>query len=330
MDFGTYKKCLYCVVIPAKAGIQSFFKDSSMKIYKLFLFTVILLLSVSSLNCVSAAVSQQEIEKIESAVPKKPTIKPEKPRKILVFSLCNGFQHSCIPYWEKALTIMGEKTGAFQTVISTDMSVFDVNNLKQFDAVCLNNTTQLKFSPEQRENLLDFVRNGKGLIGIHAATDNFSDWLQAQELMGGKFTGHPWGADGTWAVKIDEPNHPLIKAFGGKNFKINDEIYRTEPPLYSRSNQRVLMSLDMSDPNTKAKCEKPSDADTGISWIKKFGKGRIFYCSLGHNHPVTWNPAVLQHVLDGIQFALGDLKLDDKFIKPLETEQVNVTEQKKE
>jgi type 1 glutamine amidotransferase len=109
-----------------------------------------------------------------------------------------------------------------------------------------------------------------------------------------------------------------MKSFAGKNFKINDEIYRTEPPLYSRSKQRVLMSLDISDPNTKAKCEKPSDTDTGITWIKKFGKGRVFYCSLGHNHHLTWNPAVLQHILDGIQFAVGDLKLDDKFVKPLE------------
>ena len=308
-------------VIPSKAGagIQSVFKDFLMRFYKFFLIIFILLLSVFSSNSATAAVSQQEIEKIESAVPKKPAVKPEKPRKILVFSLCSSFQHTCIPYWEKALSIMGEKTDAFQTVISTDMSIFDANNLKQFDAVCLNNTTQLKFTPEQRENLLDFVRNGKGLIGIHAATDNFPDWPKAQEMMGGKFTGHPWAADGTWAVKIDEPNHPLMKAFTGKNFKINDEIYRTEPPLYSRSNQRVLMSLDMSDPNTKAKCEKPSDADTGISWIKKFGKGRIFYCSLGHNHHITWNPAVLQHVLDGIQFAVGDLKLDDKFVIPLET-----------
>ncbi len=301
-----------------------------MKICTRFLFFLALFASFFFFSPAFSAVSTQEIEKIEAAAPKKPTVKPEKPRKILVFSLCNGFQHSCIPFWEKALTTMGEKSGAFQTVISTDMSVFDANNLNQFDAICLNNTTQLKFSPEQKKNFLDFIRNGKGIIGIHAATDNFSDWPEAEEMMGGKFTGHPWGADSTVSIKLDEPNHPLMKAFGGKNFKINDEIYRTEPPLYSRAKQRVLMSLDMSDPNTKAKSEKPSDADTGISWIKKFGKGRVFYCSLGHNHPVAWNPQVLQHILDGTQFAIGDLKLDDKFIKPLEIKPVNVTGLKKE
>jgi len=100
--------------------------------------------------------------------------------------------------------------------------------------------------------------------------------------------------------------------FGGKGFKIRDEIYRTEPPLYSRSKQLVLMSLDMSDEATRETSEKPTDADTGISWIKTWGDGRVFYCELGHNNDVTWNPAVLKHYLDGIQFAFGDLKADTK------------------
>ena len=130
--------------------------------------------------------------------------------------------------------------------------------------------------------------------------------------MGGKFTGHPWGSGGTWAIKIDEPKHPLMAAFKGKGFKIKDEIYRTEPPLYSRSKQLVLMSLDMSDPTTKSKASKPSDIDTGISWIKNVGKGRVFYCSLGHNAHIMYNAAVMQHYLAGIQFAFGDYKVDTK------------------
>ncbi|MBN2315185.1 MAG: HEAT repeat domain-containing protein, partial [Sedimentisphaerales bacterium] len=94
-------------------------------------------------------------------------------------------------------------------------------------------------------------------------------------------------------------------------FKISDEIYRTDPPLYSRSKQRVLMSLDMSDPTTRnVKDVKPSDEDTGITWIKTWGKGRLFYCSLGHNDHIFWTPMIVQHYLDGIQFALGDYKVD--------------------
>ncbi len=73
------------------------------------------------------------------------------------------------------------------------------------------------------------------------------------------------------------------------------------------------MSLDLSDPKTAgAKGIKPSDNDTGITWIKTVGKGRMFYGSLGHNNHITWTAPVLQHYLDGIQFAMGDLKCDTK------------------
>jgi type 1 glutamine amidotransferase/HEAT repeat protein len=217
---------------------------------------------------------------------------------------------------------MGEKTGAYEVVVTDDYSVFTKENLRQFDAVCLNNTTGLKFdpkeTPERCKALMGFVRSGKGIAGIHAATDNFKQWPQGEEMMGGKFTGHPWGGGGwggggTWAIKIDEPDHPLMAAFEGQGFKINDEIYRTDPPLYSRDKQLVLMSLDMSDETTRnVKGFKPTDTDTGISWVKTLGRGRIFYCSLGHNDHLLWNPAVLQHYLDGIQFAFGDYKVDTK------------------
>ena len=257
-----------------------------------------------------------ELQKIRGAVPEKPTVRPAGPRKMMIFWRCEGFFHGSIPVVNEALKIMGQKTGAYEvTVCTDDYSIFTPEKLRQFDVVCLNNTTHLKFNPkempERCKALMDFVKNGKGIVGVHAGTDNFYDWPEAMEMMGGKFTGHPWGGGGTWAIKIDEPDHPLTAAFKGKGFKVNDEIYRTDPPLYSRSKQRVLMSLDMSDPTTKnAKGVKPSDADTGITWIKTWGKGRIFYCSLGHNNHIFWNPTILQHYLDGIQFAAGDYKVD--------------------
>ena len=259
----------------------------------------------------------EEVQKIENAVPKQATVKSAKPRKLLVFWLCEGFFHQSIPLVNKAIVQMGKTTGAYETVVTNDMSIFKRENLRQFDAICFNNTTGLKFNPEKTpelcKSLMDFVRGGKGIVGIHAATDNFNEWPEAQEMMGGKFTGHPWGGGGTWAIKIDQPDHPLMAAFKGKGFKINDEIYRTDPPLYSREKQFVLMSLDMGDKTTRnVNGFKPTDVDTGISWVKTWGKGRIFYCSLGHNDHLLWNPAILQHYLDGIQFTLGDYNVDTK------------------
>ncbi|MHC4534492.1 MAG: ThuA domain-containing protein [Planctomycetota bacterium] len=278
-------------------------------------------LPLSTLQAQSPAklreVTAEEVQKIESALPRRATVRTSEPRKLLVFWRCEGFFHTSIPVVNKALELMGEKTGAYDVVITDDYSVFTAQKLRQFDAVCLNNTTGLKFdpkeTPERCKALMDFVKSGKGIVGVHAGTDNFNQWPEGQEMMGGKFTGHPWGGSGTWAIKIDEPDHPLMRAFRGKGFKINDEIYRTDPPLYSRDKQRVLMSLDVSDPATRnAKGFKPTDVDTGISWIKTVGKGRIFYCSLGHNNHIFWNRAILRHYLDGIQFAFGDYKVDTK------------------
>lgn len=264
------------------------------------------------LSAFSYALTEQEIQQITSAMPGQPVVKPAAQRTLLVFSLCKGHVHSCVPYWSKALEVMSEKTGAFKVVDSTDMSVFNADTLKQYDAICFNNTTQLTPDAAQQKAIMDFVKDGKGIVGIHAATDNFNNWPEGMEMMGGVFSGHPWGGNGTWAVKVDDPRHPLMQSFKGQGFKIKDEIYRTAAPLYSRTRQRVLMSLDMSDPTTKnADGVTPEDMDTGISWVKPVGKGRLFYCSLGHDHAVTWNPAVLTHYLAGIQYAMGDLKADD-------------------
>lgn len=263
--------------------------------------------------------SDNEIAKITEAVPAKAVAEPKQPRKMLIFWKCETFYHDVIPYANEALKIMGEKTGAFEvTVVTDDYSVFNADTLKQFDVICLNNTTSLKLSPdktpEQCKAIMDFVKGGKGLVGIHAAADNFYQWPEAQEMMGNKFTGHPWTAGGTWAFKVDEPDHPLMAPFKGhEKFKLSDEIYRTDAPLYSRDKERVLMSLDTTDPTTRnVRDFREGDDDIGITWVKDWGKGRVFYCSFGHNHAIFWNPMILDHYLRGIQFAMGDFPVPTK------------------
>ena len=259
-------------------------------------------------------VPDEAVAKMQAALPAKPVVAPAQPRKLLVFYRCEGFPHGSIPYCNKLMELMGEKTGAFGVTLSRDMSVFTAENLKQYDAILLNNTTSLKFAdPAARQALLDFVRGGKGLIGIHAATDNFNNWPEAAAMLGGQFDGHPWTSGGLWAFKLDDPAHPLNASFGGKGFALKDEIYQIKGP-YSRTTHRELISLDMSDErNQKGNMQKVhrTDKDFAVAWIKPEGKGRVFYCSLGHNNEIYWNPAVVAHYLAGIQYALGDLKVDD-------------------
>ncbi|MDD4869963.1 MAG: ThuA domain-containing protein [Kiritimatiellae bacterium] len=255
--------------------------------------------------------SEADIKKVEEAMPAKATATPARARKILMFNKCQGYRHGVIPLAAKAFEIMGKKTGTFEVVESEDIAVFNTEKLKEFDAILLNNTTQLKLSDDQKKAMLAFVKeDGKGLIATHAAADNFGDWPEGAAMIGGLFDGHPWGGGGTWAVKIDDPDHPINKGFAGKGFKVKDEIYQIKG-AYSRDTHRVLLSLNMSDPATlEPKGQKRADKDNAIAWIYDYGKGRVFYCSLGHNNEIFWNPAILQHYLDGIQFALGDLKVD--------------------
>jgi type 1 glutamine amidotransferase/HEAT repeat protein len=260
------------------------------------LFTMFLGVSAAEgLERKMAEVPEADVEKITAAVPEQAPAKPKKERKILVFCRCEGFFHGCIPWCD----------------VADEMSVFDTENLAQYNAILFNNTTALKFKDAaQRKALMDFVNSGKGIIGIHAATDNFYEWPEAATMMGGLFDGHPWTAGGTWAVKVDEPGHPLNTSFENRGFLIRDEIYQIKGP-YSRDTHRVLLSLDMTNERNNRPGQKRADRDNAISWIKRHGNGRVFYCSLGHNNEIFWNPAVLGHYLAGIQYALGDLKADD-------------------
>lgn len=258
-----------------------------------------------------AQIPSEDLQKIETAVPQQAPVKPYQPRKLLVFTRAEGYKHSAIPYAAKALELIGKQTGAFTTVASAEMSAFAPDNLQQFDAVLFVSTTQLAFDDlTLRQSLMAFVKSGKGIIGIHAATDNFYNWPEAADMMGGHFDGHPWTADGAWMIKISDPAHPLAAAFQSKNFTISDEIYRIRPRSL-RQNARVFVALDMTDKtNRAANGVRFNDRDIPISWVRRFGEGRVFYSSFGHNHEIYWNPAILQHFLAGIQYALGDLQVE--------------------
>ncbi len=269
---------------------------------------------------------EEAAKRIAAAVPSSPYAKPQGQRKLLVFTLTRGYRHSVIPLATEALKILGEKSGAYEAVASEDIAMFEPEALARFDAVCLlNNTGELflpqnldKLTPAERaeaegrdadlkRSLLDFVAGGKGLIGIHAATDCFYDWAQYGELMGGYFDGHPWNEE--VFIKVDEPAHPLNAPFAGQTLVVADEIYQFRAP-YSRKNLHVLLSLDTGRTDMSKRGIKRTDDDFAVSWVRTYGKGRVFYCSLGHRDEIFFNPKVLRHYLAGIQFAMGDLPAD--------------------
>lgn len=256
---------------------------------------------------------------IESAVP-SPTATPSAPRKILVFYRCEGFIHTSIPFGNHAMKAIAEQTDAFSADFADEYEALEKDNLAKYDALVFNNTTHLKPSDSQKAAILDFIHSGKGIVGFHAAADNFGGWDEGVALIGGIFDGHPWTAGGTWAFTVEDPGHPLNAAFGGKGFWHKDEIYWYKPESFEgRERLRVLLSLDMTkeenhkpvlDEKWKARVPDPTAVDVPVSWCKEVGEGRLFFTNLGHNDMTFANQTVLQHMLDGIQYALGDIEAD--------------------
>ena len=281
-------------------------------------------------------VTNQQLIKIQEALPDRPIVLPRAQRKVLVYSATAGARHGSIRFGKVALKEMGTRTGAYDAVVSDDPANFEPSALKPFAAVVLLNSTgnffmpqthgsssiRAQFSDEQWQqlqardkrligNLIEYVRQGGGLVGIHAATDAYYGNWEYRKMIGGTFWGHPWTANCNVTIVVEEPEHELMKpVFGAtKVLQFKEEIYQINKP-YSRDNVRVLLRLDPERSDPPAKAPRRTDNDFAVAWVRREGKGRVFYTSIGHNYEHYWNPLILRHYLSGIQFATGDLQAD--------------------
>ncbi|MGE3805669.1 MAG: family 16 glycoside hydrolase [Gemmataceae bacterium] len=280
------------------------------------------LLALFALFNPASAQNKGVMEKIEAALPEKAYAKPKQPRKLLIYSRTNGFRHGSIATGARAITLMGDKTGAFTAVHTEDESFFEPEKLKAFDAVLMLNTTGDCLRPKElpkddegkkkamareemlKQSLLDFVKSGKGLAGTHSATDTYHRWKEYNDMMGGAFAGHPWHTK--VPIKNMDPKNPVNAAFDGKDFEATDEIYQFRNDTASPTERHILLALDTEKFDVSKGSRK--DKFYPVSWIRNYDKGRCFYCSLGHRDELYYNPTILKHYLAGIQFALGDLE----------------------
>jgi len=277
-------------------------------------------------------VPPEDAVKIEKALPDKPIVAVDEPRQVLVYSATAGFRHRSIPYGKMALEKMGASSGAFEATVSDDPDNFEPGAIDQWDAIILLNPTQDFFLPHNKElakmpeeeqkalrerqkrltdSLINYVKNGGGVMGIHAATDSCYGHEEYGEMIGGYFWGHPWRANNNVTIVVEDPDHATIKpVFGGiDDFQLTEEIYQFKPEPYSREKLRILLHLD-PERSDEVKGMRRQDNDYPVAWVQKVGEGRVFYSSIGHNNHIYWDPLMLKHYLAGIQFATGDLPGD--------------------
>ena len=257
-----------------------------------------------------AKLSAEVKEKIAAAAPRQALVKPKKPRKLLVIDLNVGEGgHATIPHGNYAIELMAKNTGAFEAVFDNNLDNLKWGKIQQYDAVFLNNILgQLFFDPEVREGLLRFVREGGGVAGLHGATWSGRGWSEFAEMMGAGSGPHRL-EEGT--LKIVDKESPLNRGFTSPAFQWRDELYLyyVDGP-YTKDKNHILFGIDTDKMDmSKGPYIRP-DKDYGLSWIKSYGKGRVFNTGLGHTPELFMTPALAQHILGAIQFILGDLAAD--------------------
>jgi len=168
--------------------------------------------------------------------------------------------------------------------------------------------------------------NGQAAATQLGPDNQVGTWPEFNTMIGGFFKFH-WNDGQDIAVKVDDPNSPLTKMFKGNPqlttehqgvklppMVIVDETYTFGRETYSRKNLHVLTSIDyskMTDEDKKKEQNPRADGDYGLSWIRREGKGRVFYEAHGHNEKIYAIAPILEHVLAGMQYVLGDLQADD-------------------
>jgi len=224
----------------------------------------------------------------------------------------NGIaQHDSTSHALSVIEQLGYESGAYDTYIRTDSNIIATQpmmttgarasggpSLAIADAIFFLGHRDVALDDRQKTELAAFVREGKGFVGAHVALTAFESWPEFGELLGGRYDDHPWGtASGT--VINEDPSFPATRHFAA-TFPFVDEFYQAKNA--PRDKIRVLLRLDVSK---MAPHQELRNRDYPLAWAKMYGKGRVFYSSLGHASETWDNRDVRQMYFEAIKWALG-------------------------
>jgi type 1 glutamine amidotransferase len=252
--------------------------------------------------------------KIVAAIPKRAYATPNKPRKLLVIESLHGMSHNTIPHTNVMIDEMGKLTGAWQAEFNNDLDNLKYPKIKEYDGVFLNSIVgELLAEPAVRDGLERFVKEGGGLGGIHGTPWASRNWDEFADMIGAQSAPHRIEQG---VMKVYDPDSPIMKPFGGGELPFREEYYRFEHEGRGRlrwDQVRVLLTVALDDPKIEPRPwtgYKRPDNIYPVAWIRTYGKGRVFYNSLGHMPETFMTPQIAGHFLAGIQFLLGDLPAD--------------------
>jgi len=263
----------------------------------------------------------------------------QTPKRLLFLTHAALYKHSSLGPAERAVADWGRTSGFDVTTLkgyeqdsrSIDLSMLTRDYLNQFDGLMLMTNGNLPLTERQKETILDFVRDGKALVGVHCATLTLYDYPRFGEVLGGYYLRSiiPTNqiAQGRIGIlKVEDQDHPATRMLG-PSWPINEEFYEFGHAVwdertptenvsavgrlhillpFSRDRVHVLVSLDTDRTDLSGLNGVAKGGDYPQAWTRTFGRGRTFYTALGHRDDLWSNDPVFRaHVVGGIRWALG-------------------------
>ena len=230
-------------------------------------------------------------------------------KHLLVIGEEKGYRHEAVSHAMATIERLGTECGLWETTLRTDTEVltkkkleYNAKNLNDFDAVLFYTGGDLEMDGQQKADFISFIRDdGKGFIGVHSAAITFVDWPEYGDMIGGDYDEHPWLTFDA-PIIVEDPGFPGMQQWP-RSFVLRDEIYQMRN--YSRSKVRVLMRLDVSKLDMKNKNVHRTDGDFAVTWAKMYGKGRVYYTTLGHVEENWDKPEFQQMITEAIAWAMG-------------------------
>ena len=216
-----------------------------------------------------------------------------------------AYQTALAAYKDALKTYLNQDTTWEDNALKPALAALAPANLQKYDGVVFASTTGDLPLPDP-QGFLDWIKAGHAFIGFHAASDTLHHWPGYIDMLGGEFMRH--GPQISVDIHNMDPKNPATAALPAVWTLKQEEIYNFKN--YDGTKVHELLALDKSPLNG-------TPGDFPLAWCKSYGKGRVFYCALGHREDL-WDPTYKNRVnppetaeqfrtvvLGGIQWALG-------------------------
>lgn len=218
----------------------------------------------------------------------------KKSPRVLVFYKTAGYYHTCIPVGIEAFKKLGQENN-IDFYFTKDSLDFNDKNLKKFGAVIFFNTTGNVLDENGQKAMENFIRSGKGFVGIHSAADTEYKWPWYNQLVGAWFKNHPEQQNAK--MKVANQSFIATQDMPAEWTKL-EEWYNFRDTHWDKTT--TLVTLD-----EKSYTGGANGDFHPISWYQEFDGGRSFYTGIGHRDETFGDPVYMKHLLGGIKYALG-------------------------